>query len=391
MGCKQSLIYAAREGREDDLKWLLFDKKISANIHEPETKRTPLHLAASSGGADCVKILLQAGANPNAKEVNGLSPLHLAVYHGRASCVEVLLNNGCKVDARTRFGCTPLHNAAYFEKSDCARLLLKFGADINAVESWGQTPLLLAAQKGSADLLRLLIDHGAAGNIVSKVQAESPLHACCKCLNLECVQMLLDAGADVAIKNSTGRTPLHEIIASGQECEDLVQMLLSYGAPVNVPDNAGSTVIDLVDQQYNRPFATREHLKRFAFLKNIVQSVNGSPMPLSQMCKINIRRSLGPSKLEMISELNFPEVVKESLVKNNYLCHSESEKVDISQEKCNLTGNDDSSKKEKSDIPEDVREAVAKFSMKNNSDHSDESDDELQADVVDDKSGEVKV
>lgn len=61
MGCKQSLIYAAREGREDDLKWLLFDQKISANVHEPETKRTPLHLAACSGRPDCVRLLLQAG------------------------------------------------------------------------------------------------------------------------------------------------------------------------------------------------------------------------------------------------------------------------------------------------------------------------------------------
>lgn len=43
------------------------------------------------------------GANPNAKEVNGLTPLHLAVYHGRTSCAEVLLSSGCIVDARTRY------------------------------------------------------------------------------------------------------------------------------------------------------------------------------------------------------------------------------------------------------------------------------------------------
>lgn len=112
--------------------------------------------------------------------------------------------------ARYRFGCTPLHNAAYFEKADCARLLLKYGADINATESWGQTPVLLAAQKGSATLLRLLIDHGALIDVVSKVQSESPLHACCKCQNLECVQLLLDAGGDVTIRNGAGQTPLHE-------------------------------------------------------------------------------------------------------------------------------------------------------------------------------------
>lgn len=117
---------------------------------------------------------------------------------------------------------------------------------------------------------------------------------------------------------------------------------------------------------------------------------SGRPMPLSQMCKINIRKSLGPSKVDNISELNIPSVVKESLMKNNYLRSSEVAKVDLSREKCDLA-EDDRSDKEKFDIPEDVKEAVRNFSLRNDCDRDNSSDDELQTDVLDDKSGNVKV
>lgn len=65
------------------------------------------------------------------------------------------------------------------------------------------------------------------------------------------------------------------VLASGQASEDIVQILLAYGAPVNLCDEAGHTVVDLIDQQCNRAFATKEHLQKFGFMKNIVNSVNG--------------------------------------------------------------------------------------------------------------------
>ena len=61
MGQRYTLFFTAREGREDDLRWALQDRKISPDMRDPESYCTALHLAASQGKAGCVKILIDAG------------------------------------------------------------------------------------------------------------------------------------------------------------------------------------------------------------------------------------------------------------------------------------------------------------------------------------------
>ena len=61
MGQRYTLFFTVREGREDDLRWALEDRKISPDMRDPETNCTALHLAASKGRAGCVKLLINAG------------------------------------------------------------------------------------------------------------------------------------------------------------------------------------------------------------------------------------------------------------------------------------------------------------------------------------------
>ena len=61
MGQKHTLFFAAGEGRKDDLKWVLYDKKVSPNLRDHTTQEVALHLAASKGHVECVKLLLKAG------------------------------------------------------------------------------------------------------------------------------------------------------------------------------------------------------------------------------------------------------------------------------------------------------------------------------------------
>lgn len=61
MGQKQTLFFTATEGRLDDLKWVLYEKKVSPNLRDHESQEVALHLAASRGHAECVKLLLKAG------------------------------------------------------------------------------------------------------------------------------------------------------------------------------------------------------------------------------------------------------------------------------------------------------------------------------------------
>ena len=61
MGQRYTLFFTAREGREDDLRWALQDRKISPDLRDPDTKQTALHLAAAKGRVGCVRLLIDAG------------------------------------------------------------------------------------------------------------------------------------------------------------------------------------------------------------------------------------------------------------------------------------------------------------------------------------------
>jgi ankyrin repeat protein len=59
-----------------------------------------------------VKMLLEAGADPNARQERGFVPLHDAAANGNSALVEVLLNHGALSDVRTDDGKTPADMAA---------------------------------------------------------------------------------------------------------------------------------------------------------------------------------------------------------------------------------------------------------------------------------------
>ena len=61
MGQRYTLFFTAREGREDDLRWALHDRKISPDLRDPDSKQTALHLAAAKGRVGCVRLLIDAG------------------------------------------------------------------------------------------------------------------------------------------------------------------------------------------------------------------------------------------------------------------------------------------------------------------------------------------
>ncbi|CAE7790410.1 ankrd52, partial [Symbiodinium sp. KB8] len=56
----------------------------------------PLHLAARDGRSECVDLLLQAGAEKDATDKDGLTPLDFAAGKGRAECVDLLLKAGAE-------------------------------------------------------------------------------------------------------------------------------------------------------------------------------------------------------------------------------------------------------------------------------------------------------
>ena len=100
---------------------------------QDENGVTPLLLAAILGRAETLTLLLEAVANPNARIVTGNTLLHMAAYSGQAESVTLLLEAGADSNARANDGDTPLHEAARIgQLESAATMLRREGADPNA-------------------------------------------------------------------------------------------------------------------------------------------------------------------------------------------------------------------------------------------------------------------
>jgi uncharacterized protein len=121
---------------------------------------TALHLAAFMGHPAATRLLLERGADPDAvatsAQIGPVQPLHSAAATRELECARLLVEHGADVNARQAGGYTPLHEAAGNGDVELARLLLGAGADSRARKDDGQTPADLAAERGHQELLDVL-------------------------------------------------------------------------------------------------------------------------------------------------------------------------------------------------------------------------------------------
>lgn len=96
--------------------------------HHAHVGDTPLHQATWNGHLECVRLLLGAGTNLEARTGNGSTAAHLAAWQGHVELLRLLLDAGAAVDAVKGDLDTPLHQAAWQGHADCCRALLAAGA-----------------------------------------------------------------------------------------------------------------------------------------------------------------------------------------------------------------------------------------------------------------------
>ncbi|MCE9553204.1 MAG: ankyrin repeat domain-containing protein [Planctomycetes bacterium] len=92
-------------------------KKVRASLHADPSQATLvfgnlnttlIHAASYDGEADIAELLIQLGADVNARETNGRTPLHHAAYNGHLDVIDVLVRNGADLVAKDNSGMTPL-------------------------------------------------------------------------------------------------------------------------------------------------------------------------------------------------------------------------------------------------------------------------------------------
>ena len=122
----------------------------------------PLAAAAVTNAADVVRRLLADGHAPDESGDDGITPLMWAARSGASQSMTVLLDAGADADARDHNNrWTPLLHAVHKQRPQAVRLLLERGADANATAPGGLTPLLMAAADTDPSTVEALLEYGA--------------------------------------------------------------------------------------------------------------------------------------------------------------------------------------------------------------------------------------
>ena len=188
---------------------------INANCEDSNTLGTLLFEAVRQRKEWALKLLLEEGANLQARDVKGRRALYYAVRRGPASIVKVLLDHGATENAAagpaSTTGLTLLHCAMFEPNVTIVEMILKAGVDANGQDLVGDTALHMLMRTGKSplkQLVNLLVKFGAQINSVNFF-ADTPLHvAVINHRGPEMVQLLLDAGANPHLTDIVGRTPL---------------------------------------------------------------------------------------------------------------------------------------------------------------------------------------
>ena len=138
--------------------------------YRPEFLDKELLTAVTQNDAQNVERLIKLGANVNATTDDDVrdTALSLAIMEGGyPEIVKLLVENGADVNAKDTVGASPLLMAVYWHNDrlginmEIVRLLIQHGADVNAQDCDGMTALMYAAKVGHAELARVLVTKGA--------------------------------------------------------------------------------------------------------------------------------------------------------------------------------------------------------------------------------------
>jgi ankyrin repeat protein len=155
--------------------------------------------------------------------LSGGSALHIACRKGQAEIAEDLLAGGADIQSHGDRGFSPLHSAAYAGQAQVVQILLQRGASMVSIDADKRTPLHRAVQEAHENVVRLLIAAGKDGLELRDVYGLTPLHLAVRVASWDgkrmhdIIQALLSEGADPDVKSFSGKQPVGEATAFGDE------------------------------------------------------------------------------------------------------------------------------------------------------------------------------
>ena len=252
-----ALHFAAEKGHAAVVD-LLIAAKAPVNARD-KSGRTALYMAVDAHHAAVVSRLLRAGADPNVESDYSGSPATTAVtraaFNGPVEILAMLLGAGGDPNHKES---PALRAAANEGNATKVRLLLKTGARASA-EAGESTALHAAAASTTTDSLPVVIALLVAAGAPLEARNHdelTPLQVAAAARNTVAVKALLAGGASARAADKCGRTPLWLALERKGYSEELLleisRVLVNAGADVNVKNTcSGSVLLDMVERVGN--------------------------------------------------------------------------------------------------------------------------------------------
>ncbi|CAI4223306.1 unnamed protein product [Auanema sp. JU1783] len=196
-------------------------------------QRTPILWSASNGNLEAIQSLKQAGGDIHALDRDRLSVLHCAASHGFHDIIDYFMECSPRnfVDQRDRSGHTSLFYAVTFGHYEATKKLLAYGANPNHQDNRLRTPSHCAAAKGQLRMLKLLRQFSGSFQI-QNYRGDLPVHEAVQAGGKDLVEWFLALNPEsIDSQNHEGRTCLHLAAATGNI--EMVVFLCSRGCFIN--------------------------------------------------------------------------------------------------------------------------------------------------------------
>ncbi|KAL8881431.1 MAG: hypothetical protein Q9198_001374, partial [Flavoplaca austrocitrina] len=296
---------------------------INVNALRPGTQcaRAALHVVASLGNVEAIRLLLEKGADVNLPDSAGDFALNYAASALHEPAVKALIEAGAPVDTRSG---SSRHNALYSTLRDkdvigwreirIVELFLDRGADIEGyLEIWGSTLISTAAKLGNLDLVRLLVERGAT----------LPDDLLCSVKDCATARYLLDRGARIVKDSDPDVSAIITAVATHNT--SMLSLLLSYADDADIRTSyealhfaAMYGYLDAVEVLLNHGIDVNTHLPVSDYEETPLASACRGNKPNSEMVKrllergadVKFRDTSGSTALHCAAASGDPETIQ---------------------------------------------------------------------------------
>ena len=218
----------------ETIKKLIESKNLDVNYNldiDEYSKSTPLIQAIKYKQTDIINYLLENNADVNLKEeLTGFTPLMASLHD--ITITELLIEKGADIEAKDDDGINALVYASTYNNEEMVKFLLEKGADANTVceienehTDIASTPLMNAAYRGNTNIINMLLENGADINYTTDFGMTALMMAA-SFNQFEAAKVLLENNADTSITDEYGRTALD--LAKSEDYKDIVELLEKY-------------------------------------------------------------------------------------------------------------------------------------------------------------------